>query len=351
MFFKLRFSGALMVIGLLLGGCLSAEAAPPAGETPTLISTQPPTGTPIPAATATRRPTATSYPMITRTPRPAVGTPVPGGLPSQITDEHGVEMLLIPEGEFTMGSEAGFPDEVPVHQVWVDAFYMDKLEVANAQYQQCVEAGACQPPRRIDCCTENPNGLVRWPEYYGNPEFASYPVIFISWYDAYNFCSWRGARLATEAEWEKASRGADARTYPWGNEEPTPDHLNFLWPEGDFGARRPLYTTAPVGSYPLGASPYGILNLAGNVYEWLWDRYAPDYYEVSPYENPTGPDEGDFRLTRGGSFWNQAFRNRSANRNNAYIPATSVHFDGGARCAKDIPGSERYFPSPTTPAP
>src|SRR5258707_1347570 len=82
--------------------------------------------------------------------------------------------------------------------------------------------------------------------------------------------------------------------------------------------KKPLYTTASVGSYPAGASPYGVLDLAGNVYEWLWDRYDPHYFENSPYKNPKGPDEGEYRLTRGGSFWNQAFRNRSANRNNAF---------------------------------
>jgi len=272
--------------------------------------------------------------MITRTPRPT-----PGDLPGRITDEHGVVMVLIPEGEFIMGSEEGFPDEAPVHMVWIDAFYIDLTEVTNQQYRGCVEAGVCQPPRRTSCCTEDANRAPIWPDYFGNPEFDDYPVIFISWYDAYTFCQWRGARLATEAEWEKAARGTDGRTYPWGNEEPTPDHLNFTWPETMFD-QRPLYTTAPVGSYPLGASPYGVLDMAGNVYEWLWDAYAPDYYQYSPYRNPTGPEDGEYRLTRGGSFYNQAFRNRSANRNNAYIPASSVHFDGGARCARDIPGHD-----------
>lgn len=275
----------------------------------------PPTDVPEPTATATEE-----------------------ALAPVIFGERGDEMLLIPAGEFTRGSEAGFPDEVPVHSVYVDDFYLDKLEVTNQDYKACVDDGVCAPPRRTDCCTEAPGGYVAWPDYFGNPEFDLHPVIFISWFDARDYCEWRGARLATEAEWEKASRGTDGRMYPWGNEDPSPELLNYTWPwPGGEYEERPLYTTSPVGSYPEGASPYGVLDLAGNVYEWVYDRYAEDYYEVTPYENPTGPTVGEFRVTRGGSFFNQAFRNRSANRNNAYIPAESVHFDGGARCAADPP--------------
>ncbi len=318
----------------MISGCSSADAAE-AGGLPTPFVYQ----TPIPIERADM--TATIWPPLLDTPAALMITRIPGeigdsNLPAQIVDAHDVVMLLVPEGEFTMGSEAGYPDEVPVHPVWVDSFYIDRLEVTNRQYQDCVEAGACSPPRRADCCTEDPNRAPLWPTYFGNPEYDNYPVIFITWFDANDFCTWRGARLATEAEWEKASRGDDARIYPWGNEEPMPELLNFTWLPGEFEVR-PRYATSPVGSYPKGASPYGVLDLAGNVYEWLWDRYDANYYEVSPYENPTGPDTGDFRLTRGGSFFNQAFRNRSANRNNAYIPASSFHFDGGARCASDPP--------------
>jgi eukaryotic-like serine/threonine-protein kinase len=340
MSFRFRIVIASALILGILAGCASASAAdvPTASPTMTLTATITPewfanmTATPWPPLTET------PFPVETRAPSSSSSeTLSAGNLPARISDSHGTVMLLIPEGEFTMGSEAGFPDEVPVHKVWVDAFYLDLLEVTNKEYKACVDAGACQPPRRFDCCTEDPDGYVAWGEYYGNPEFDSYPVIFITWYDAQDYCTWRGARLATEAEWEKASRGTDARTYPWGNDDPNPDLLNFLWKDGEFTDRRPLYTTSPVGSYPLGASPYGILDMAGNVYEWLWDRYDPDYYANTPYENPKGPDDGEYRLTRGGSFWNQAFRNRSANRNNAFIPADSFHFDGGARCAIDPP--------------
>lgn len=280
----------------------------------------------------TEEPTPTEVPATDETPE------AEAELEPVIFSERGDEMLLIPEGEFTRGSEEGFPDEVPVNTVYVDSFYLDKLEVTNEDYQACVEDGVCEAPRRTDCCTEQPGAYVAWPEYFGNPEFNDYPVIFISWFDARDYCEWRGDRLATEAEWEKASRGTDGRLYPWGNEDPSPELLNYTWPwpGGEFD-ERPLYTTSPVGSYPEGASPYGVLDLAGNVYEWVYDRYAADYYQVTPYENPIGPTEGEYRVTRGGSFFNQAFRNRSANRNNAFIPADSVHFDGGARCAADPP--------------
>ncbi|MBN1428989.1 MAG: SUMF1/EgtB/PvdO family nonheme iron enzyme [Anaerolineae bacterium] len=318
--------GALFVLGAVLTACANLSPSQPS------VSTTPARQTTLPISTATRVPTTTPLPTWTPSATPSA-TP----LPERIRDAHSILMLLVPAGEFIMGSEQGFPDEVPVHNVYVDAFYIDINEVTNKQYQECVEAGVCQPPRRVDCCSEK--GIGVWPSYYGNRKFDDYPVIFINWHDALDYCDWRGSRLLTEAEWEKASRGPDGRTYPWGNEEPTPQHLNFTWLAEEFDkfGGRPLYTTSPVGSYPMGASPYGVLDLAGNVYEWVYDVYAPDYYENSPYRNPTGPEGGSFRVTRGGSFFNQAYRNRSSNRNNAYIPANSVHFDGGARCGKDTP--------------
>lgn len=332
----------LVLLSLVL--TLAACAAPTATEAPASATPlPPPTQTATPAATLT--PTLT--PTATFTPSP---TPVPTTITQQFGDGHSIDMLLVPAGEFIQGSQPGVfvgfggaefnipPDEQPQRTVYLDAFYMDRVETSNAHYQACVEAGVCQPPRRTDCCTEFPGAFIEWPEYFGNPEFDDHPVIFITWYDARDFCEWRGARLATEAEWEKASRGEDGRIYPWGNEPPTPELINLQWPPGTFD-ERPLFTTTPVESYPEGASPYGILNLAGNVYEWVSDVYDQEYYSYAPDRNPPGPSEedGTYRVTRGGSFWNTAYRNRSANRNNAFIPAESFHFDGGVRCALDAP--------------
>lgn len=301
--------GILLALWAIFAAC--ASPAP----------TQRPTSLPVtPTLSPTSSPTPTATPI-----------PSPTALPERIVDAHGTKLLLVPTGEFIMGSAQGFPDEVPVHKVYLDAFYIDLTEVTNKQWQKCVNAGACQLPRRTDCCLEKSVGAR--PFYYGNPEFDDYPVVFISWYDALAYCTWRGARLLTEAEWEKASRGTDGRTYPWGNQDPTPELISIIWGDKDFEVKN----SSPVGSFPLGASPYGVLDLAGNVYEWVYDVYAPDYYRNSPYRNPTGPEEGAYRVTRGGSFANQAYRNRSSNRNNAFIPARSAHFDGGTRCGMDVP--------------
>jgi formylglycine-generating enzyme required for sulfatase activity len=220
--------------------------------------------------------------------------------------------------------------------VFLDGFYMDKFEVTNRQYQECVDDGGCTPPFRTDCCTIDQ--LVGRPIYFREPEFDDYPVTWLSWTQGKAFCEWRGARLPTEAEWEKAARGTDARIYPWGSEDPAPNRLNFTWTPGEFNIKPP-YGTSPVGSYQLGASPYGILDMAGNVYEWVEDNYDPNYYAISPSENPKGPAESVYRIARGGSFFNTAFRNRSSNRNyDAFLKPDFAEFDSGVRCAADIGG-------------
>ncbi len=260
------------------------------------------------AATAT----LTFTPYISPTPEPPTPTPYP----VVITDPTGMEMVLVPAGEFSMGSDNGDSDEKPVHTVYLDAFYIDKYEVTNARYAACVGAGVCQPPKETRSYTRT--------SYYGNSEYDDYPVIYIDWYMAKAYCEWRGARLPTEAEWEKTARGTDGRTYPWGDSFDG-SLANFCdrnctldWADKDFDDGYP--DTAPVGSNPDGVSPYGVFDMAGNVWEWVADWYSGTYYAGSPYENPPGPEAGLIRALRGGAFNVQASGLYSANRY-GFLPA------------------------------
>jgi formylglycine-generating enzyme required for sulfatase activity len=198
-------------------------------------------------------------------------------------------MVAVPEGEFTMGSNDGLPDEQPVHTVFLDAYWIDQSEVTNGMYAVCVQAGACQAPSDASS--------YKQPSYYGNPQFADYPVIFVAWEEAQAYCAWAGGRLPTEAEWEKAARGENGFTYPWGDTYPTCALANFSVSNG--GAC--VGDTAAVGSTPAGASPYGALDMAGNVLEWVADWFSEAYYGSSPSSNPTGPAAGDYRVLRGGA--------------------------------------------------
>jgi eukaryotic-like serine/threonine-protein kinase len=230
----------------------------------------------------------------------------------------GMTLVYVPAGPFEMGSVDGYSDERPVHTVDLPAFWIDRTEMTNARYARCVEAGVCARPRRK---SSNVIDL-----YYGSKRHEDWPVIFISWQDAVDYCAWVGRRLPTEAEWEKASRGTDGRTYPWGSTPPDDTLLNFDHRLADVTA---------TASYPAGASPYGALDLAGNVAEWVADWYAEDYYSLSPAFDPPGPETGTYRVTRGSSWKGNAIGVRSSHR---YIddPAQPT-FDLGFRCAVDAP--------------
>ena len=285
---------------------LSSTVTPTAIATPTTMLTPTPTVTPTP----TNTPTATAMP--TPTPTPAA-------------------MVHVPTGEFLMGSKDdpdANDDEYP-HTVYVSEFWIDKTEVTNEQYRQCVETGTCRAPTTCD-----------WGEpTYSDSSKADHPVVCVFWEDARTYCEWAGKRLPTEAEWEKASRGMDGRKYPWGDSF-VGSKVNFCdvnceFDHKDSGADDGYQRTAPAGSYPEGASPYGALDMAGNVWEWCQDWYDADYYAISPQRDPQGPSSGEYRVVRGGS-WNHYERGvRAALRYWSAPDARDYYL--GFRCVSQSP--------------
>ena len=268
-------------------------------------------------------------PSITNSPTPDTTiTPsyTPEVLPTLYRDDLGVSMALVPTGPFEMGSEDGGNNQKPVHSVTLDNFYLDQYEVTNARYAECDDAGVCDPPSNNKSYTRE--------SYYENPEFAEYPVIYVSWHDAQAYCRWRDARLPTEAEWEKAARGGlEGELYPWGNEFDgnrtnfCDSNCEFEWANTDFDDG--YAETAPVGSYPAGMSPYRVYDLAGNVWEW-----TADWYDLYPGGDPTASDNfGEtFRVLRGGSWTDDSHNLRVANRYN--LDPGSAYYDIGFRCAR-----------------
>ncbi|HKI53947.1 MAG TPA: SUMF1/EgtB/PvdO family nonheme iron enzyme [Anaerolineales bacterium] len=224
---------------------------------------------PYPTATPVQPIPTNATTMLPFTPTPELS------IGSTMTGVDGMTLLYVPAGEFMMGSEDGDDDEKPVHTVYLDAFWIDQTEVTNAMYAKCVHDGKCDEP------TET--GLL------SNSKYANYPVNFVSWDNASAYCSWAGRRLPTEAEWEKAARGENAFIYPWGNDVPNNNILNL----------DEIVFFSTVGKYPMGASPYGALDMAGNAVEWVEDWYDSGYYQNSPSFNPPGPSFGQKRVVRG----------------------------------------------------
>jgi formylglycine-generating enzyme required for sulfatase activity len=309
---------ALISLVVVLGLWMNRSASSPgktgfeatAPVSVVFTSTSPTTTiTPTPSAT----PTATSTPVPTATP-----------YPNALRDNKNVEMVLIPAGSFVMGSDVGESDEKPAHTVSLDAYYIDKYEITNEQYELCVQLNVCRRPFGY--------GSYQRLSYFSDPLFANYPVINVTSEMARVFCEdWRGARLPTEAEWEKAAGGPDNSIFPWG-EEISCQYANYR----DKACLR-VRDTSPVTSFASGVSVYGVYNMAGNVWEWVTDWYSPAFYLNSPLVNPTGPERpvvGIYYIKRGGSFQDEAHKLRSTNREK--IDPTNSGSNLGFRCVRPI---------------
>ncbi len=234
------------------------------------------------------------------------------------------KMAYIPGGIFEMGSRRSLRElnpvdllntdrhalgpENPAHEVHLDGFYIDIYEVTNADYMEYVQTTGVKPPAFA-------NDL----DFSG----AKQPVVGVNWKEANQFCEWKGKRLPTEAEWEKASRGKRRIHYPWGNEPPDKTKVNF---------NEEVNKTTEVGSYEAGKSDYGVYDLSGNVAEWTHDWHYPEYYLFSPKENPPGPEDGQYKVIRGGNWKNSAHDVNMVYRNATVPKLRSKTL--GFRCVK-----------------
>lgn len=256
--------------------------------------------------------TKTKLPAITLSPTESVTT-TPTSLPTGITDDFGVEMVLVPEGEFTMGAdEKWWPNVNPAHKVYLNSYYIDKYEVTNMLYKTCADLGACEAPKESNSFTI--------PNYFGNTNYDNFPVIYVDWNMARTYCEWRGAYMSSEAQWEKAARGMGTGSYSlvYGC-----SYANFC--DND---------TKEVGSFENSKSPYGAYDMLGNVWEWVADWYSETYYQNSPPVNPLGPVLGNFRVMRGGSWigtgaFTYAYNRRARDPEHYYNNV-------GFRCAKAV---------------
>ncbi len=244
-------------------------------------------------------------------------TRIPQG--QEIIGKDGAPMVLVPAGEFTMGSrqdgKMAEKDEWPAHQVYLDAYFIDQYEVTTSRYAKFFQETKRTAP-------------VFWHEQVLT-QHGGKPVVWVSWHDAQAYCAWAGKRLLTEAEWEKAARGIDQRLYPWGNAEPSQTLANFGYHDSmGYGV------LTNFGSLEDGRSLYGAYDMAGNVWEWVADWYDSNYYGKSSVRNPKGPSAGEYRVLRGGSWFNGPRELRSAyrGRDTPLIRGAAIGF----RCAQDV---------------
>ena len=321
---------ALLLLTFLLAACGSQATNTPPPTQPKPVSS--PMESPVPEAVTAHPAAPTQTDLPTSLPLTATSTEAAPTEHTSFID--GMPQVYVPAGMLRMGGldvYADDRDELPAHTVSLDAFWIDQLEVTNAMYLLCVQDGVCSPPG--DWASD------RRSSYFNNEEFKDYPVVHVTWGQASVYCTWAERRLPTEAEWERAARGDDFRNYPWGDEPPNEMFANF---------NRLVNDTSRVGSYAAGASPFGALDMAGNVWEWVADLYGTDYYKSSPEHDPTGPERSstNLRVIRGGSFQDEWINLRVSKRGEALGPAPNAPFDAperngensskiGFRCAAD----------------
>lgn len=250
-------------------------------------------------------PTLTDTPALITTPTLGIGS-------TMISEKDSMVMVYVPEGKFKMGYDW------ELQEVYLDAYWIDQTEVTNAMYRKCVEEGNCSPPTSARSFST---------EGYYYEFYDDYPVIFVNWNQAKDYCTWIGDDLPTDAQWEKAARGTDGRIFPWGSDDMSCDRANYY----DF-SEFCIGDTTKVGSYNIGKSPYGLYDMLGNVSEWVRDWYddSYNYYDNLPLSNPLGPNSGEYRVIRGGSWSNYPsiiFRDKE--------PPLSAGFSIGFRCAMD----------------
>jgi eukaryotic-like serine/threonine-protein kinase len=264
----------------------------------------------------------TDTPVPTNTP---TITSIPTAIGRRIASKDHMMLVYVPSGEFNMGLDDGWDNEMPMHTVYLDGYWIDQTEVTNAQYALCVAAGSCSEPLDL-------NSQIS--DRFKDSKYENHPVVFVDWNQSKAYCSWAGRRLPTEAEWEKAARGTDERIYPWGNTF-TSMRANFCdvncWGDWKDTSHDDGYdTTSPVGTYSSGASPYGALDMAGNAYEWVSDWSSP--YTIEPQNNPTGPASGKEHSLRGGSWGDDINHIRTVIRTDE--PADLRRDFIGFRCAR-----------------
>jgi eukaryotic-like serine/threonine-protein kinase len=317
------FIGGAIVLSLVFENTQNPTPTPVSQNTLPRATTQTSIVSKTPASFASPTITPSLVPPATRTIRPSTLAAEKTLLPAvisptsasagKVSNSDKMVMVFIPGGEFIMGSSSGDADENPPHSVYLNPFWIDQTEVTNAMYALCIQAQRCSPPKKLNSFTRG--------DYYTNSGYGDFPVVYVEWSQAKTYCDWAGRRLPTEAEWEKAARGTDGRAYPWGDSISC-SHAQYQ----DCGD-----DTVRVGSFPAGASPYGVLDMAGNVWEWVADWYQENYYSHSPSDNPMGPGSGNYKVMRGGSWYSEDFHVRTASRR---WESTAMSFSSvGIRCA------------------